>query len=258
MKKENERLKRALEVSLEQEWRTMPEESEIWKMHQFSPEFLEKMQRLQEEAKETEQKKEAPRKKSFEKWRFMRGLATAACVMLMLFGIGATLVNRFKGSTDVTKNEMPEHAGIADGKSADTAQQNPTSAAGVENDEEVVAGDSGVEWMSVAQIFEVTDKVTMRYIGHGDGATAAISVEGAALEKLQTILETQKVTEVAEFESGKEQKDAWELQTDMQTMEVHAYGVVVTDSDGVQHFYKIKEDGQTFLEELKVFYQEQE
>ena len=29
MRIENERLKRALEVSLEQEWRTMPEESEI-------------------------------------------------------------------------------------------------------------------------------------------------------------------------------------------------------------------------------------
>ena len=56
MRIENERLKRALEVSLEQEWRTMPEESEIWKMHRFSPGFLEKMQRLQEEAQETEQK----------------------------------------------------------------------------------------------------------------------------------------------------------------------------------------------------------
>ena len=258
MRIENERLKRALEVSLEQEWRTMPEESEIWKMHRFSPGFFEKMQRLQEEAQETEQKKETSGKKSFGKRRFMRGLATAACVTLVLLGIGTTLVNQFKGSTDIAKNEMAENAGMADEKLADTAQQNPTSAAGVENDEEVAAGDSGVEWMSVAQIFEVTDKVIMRNIGHGDGATAEISMEGAALEKLQTILEKQEVTEVAEFESTEEQNDAWELHTDTQTMKVHAYGVVVTAADGAQHLYKMKEDGQTFLEELEAFYQEQE
>lgn len=258
MRIENERLKRALEVSLEQEWRTMPEESEIWKMHRFSPEFFEKMQRLQEEAQETEQKKETSGKKSFGKWRFMRGLATAACMTLVLLGIGTTLVNQFKGSTDIAKNEMAENAGMADEKLADTAQQNPTSAAGVENDEEVAAGDSGAEWMSVAQIFEVTDKVTIRNIGHGDGATAEISMEGEASEKLQTILEKQEVTEVAEFESTEEQNDAWELHTDTQTMKVHAYGVVVTAADGAQHLYKMKEDGQTFLEELEAFYQEQE
>ena len=41
-------------------------------------------------------------------------------------------------------------------------------------------------------------------------------------------------------------------------MKVHAYGVVVTAADGAQHLYKMKEDGQTFLEELEAFYQEQE
>lgn len=258
MRKENERLKRALEVSLEQEWRTMPEESEIWKMHQFSPEFLKKMQRLQDEAQGAEQKKEAPGKKNSGRWRFMRGLATAACVMLVLFGIGATIGNMVKGSNSTSQNEMAENTGMADEKSADTAQQNPTNAVGAENDEEVAAGDAGEEWLSVAQIFEITEKVTMRNIGQGDEAGTAISVEGVALEKLQTILETQEVTEVAEFESTEEQDDVWELQTDTQTMEVHAYGVVVTDADGARHCYKMKEDGQTFWEEVKAFYQEQE
>lgn len=98
----------------------------------------------------------------------------------------------------------------------------------------------------------------MRNIGHGDGETAEISMEGAASEKLQIILKKQEVTEVAEFESTEEQNDAWELHTDTQTMNVYAYGVVVTAADGAQHLYKMKEDGQTFLEELEAFYQEQE
>ena len=254
MRKEKECLKRALEVSLEQEWRTMPDEAEIWKMHQFSPEFLKKMQRLQEVVQETEQKKESSRKKNSGKWRFMRSLATAACVMLVLFGISAAIGNRNMGST--SDNEMAENAGMSDEKSADTAQQTPTAAAGAENNEEVAAEDAGAEWMSAAQVFEVTENVTMRNIGHGDGASAAISLEGAALEKLQTILETQEVTEVTGFERTEEQDDAWELQSDTQTMEVHSYGIVVTEADGARHFYKMKEEGQAFLEELGVFYRE--